>query len=131
MIQLLHKHSSDGDKHDDGGSVAGFFAGKTYCFLTKSDKGSVWIVDSGASDHVTYDVSLLHNIKKLSMPSFITMPNGKQASITHSGSMHLRKGIELHNVLYIPTFQYNLLSVSKLVTQLSASVTFTPSSCVL
>jgi len=80
LIQLLHKHSSDGDKSNEGGNVAGFFvgnAGNIYYFLTKSDNGSVWIVDSGASDYVTYDISLLHNIKKLSMPSFITMPNGK------------------------------------------------------
>ena len=45
--------------------------------------------------------------------------------------MVLGDKLELHNVLYIPTFQYNLLSVSKLVNQFSANVIFTPHSCVL
>ena len=119
------------DKTNENGSVAGFFAGKTFCFLTKSSNDSVWIVDSGASDHVTYDLSLLHNVKKMSFTCNITMPNGKRAPITHSGSMFLRDKIEIHNVLYIPSFQYNLLSVSKLARQLSANVIFTPTSCVL
>ena len=65
------------------------------------------------------------------MPCFITMPNGKTASITHSGSIYLRNEIKLHNVLYIPSFQYNLLSVSRLVNQFTATLTFTPTSCVL
>ena len=103
------------DKSNESGSVAGFFAGKIFCFHTKSSNGSVWIVDSGASGHVTYDLSLLRNIKKLSIHCSITMPNGKRAPITHSSSMFLRDTIELHNVLYIPTFRNNLLSVSKLV----------------
>ena len=119
------------DETNENGSVAGFFTGKTYCFLTKSSNDSVWIVDSGASDHVTHDLSLLHNVKKLSITCYITMPNGKRAPITHSGSMFLRHKIELHNVLYIPSFQYNLLSVSKLVKQLSTNVIFTSTSCVL
>jgi len=88
-------------------------------------------VDSGASDHVTYDFSLLHNVKKLHLPWFITMPNSKRAPITHSGSMYLRDELELHNILYIPTFQYNLLSVSKSVKQLLANVIFAPTSYVL
>ena len=105
LIQILQHHTSDLDKSNENASVAGFFAGKTFCFLTKSSNGSVWIVDSGASDYVTYDLCLLHNAKKLSIPTFITMPNGKRAPIIHSGSMFLRDKKELHNVLYIPTFQ--------------------------
>ena len=126
LIKLLQHNTSDMDKPDETGSVVGFFAGKTFCFLTKSSNGSVWIVDSGASDHVTYDLSLLHNIKKLSLTCYITMPNGKRAPITHSGSMFLRDNIQLHNILYVPSFQYNLLSVSELVRQLLANVIFTP-----
>jgi len=131
LIQSLQQHSTDMNKSNETGSVAGFFAGKSFCFLSKSTNNSVWVVDSGASDHVTYDLSLLHNVKKLNVPWFITMPNGKRATITHSGSMVLGDILELHNVLYIPTFQYNLLSVSKLVNQFSANVIFTPHSCVL
>lgn len=131
LIQLLQHHTSGMDKTNTNGSVAGFFVGKTFCFLTKSSNDSVWIVDSGASDHVAYDLSLLHNIKKLFFTCYITMPNGKRTPIIHSGSMFLRDKIELHNVLYIPSFQYNLLYVSKLVRQLSANAIFTPTSCVL
>lgn len=131
LMQLLEHHTPITDKPNENGGVVGFFAGKTFCFLTKSTNGSVWIVDSGANDHVTHDLSLLHNIKKLIVPCFITMIDEKTASITHPGFIYLRKEIELHSVLYIPTFQYNLLSISKLVRQLSTTLIFTPTSCVL
>ena len=76
-MQLLQQHTTDMDKSNETGSVAGFFADKSFCFFTKFTNNSIWVVDSGASDHVTYDFSLLHNVKKLNVPWFITMPNVK------------------------------------------------------
>ena len=35
------------------------------------------ILDCGASDHITPDLSLLHNVKPVRTPCYITMPNGK------------------------------------------------------
>jgi len=41
LVQLLQHHTSGMDKTNENESVASFFVGKTFCFLTKSSNGSV------------------------------------------------------------------------------------------
>ena len=59
------------------------------------------------------------------------MPNGKQSKIAHIGSVQLTPTLLLSNVLHVPDFQFNLLSVSKLCNQLASRIIFTPSDCIL
>jgi len=92
---------------------------------------SIWVIDSGASDHITPDLSLLHNVRKVQAMCYITMPNGKQAQVKHVGSVCLTAGLILQDVLHISDFQFNLLSISKLTKQFSANVIFTPHACFL
>lgn len=40
--------------------------------------GTIWVIDSGASDHMVCDYSLLHNIRSLKVPVLITLPNGSK-----------------------------------------------------
>jgi len=77
-MQLLSNQSSDmvDINGNRGVSAAGFLAGKRYCMMT-SFANKVRIIDSGASDHSTPDLSLLHNLKKVQAACYITMPNGK------------------------------------------------------
>jgi len=90
-----------------------------------------WILDSGASDRITPDLSLLHDVKKVQTACYITIPNGKQALIKHVGSLTLAHGLTLDYVLHVPEFQFNLLSISRLTTQFVANVIFTPYNCLL
>ena len=110
--------------------AAGFLAGKRFCIIA-SVVSKAWIIDSRASDHITPDLSLLHNVRKIQVIYYITMPNGRQAQIKHIGSMLLAPSLVLESVLHIPKFQFNLLSISKLTKQFAANVIFTPSSCLL
>jgi len=105
-------------------------AGKGYCMLT-SFCHNTWIVDSGANDHIIYDLSLLHNVKLVRIPCYITLPNGKKAQVKNVGSLFMGSGLELENVLHIPKFQFHLLSISKLTKQCAANVIFTPYACLL
>jgi len=105
-------------------------AGKRLCFLATIGN-SYRILDSGASDHITHDLSLLHDVKPIQQNCFITMPNGEKARILHVGSMALGHDIILKDVLYTPAFRFNLLSISRLTKQLSANVLFTPECCIL
>lgn len=105
-------------------------AGKPFCFLT-SFNNQDWIIDSGASDHITPHFELLHSVQPLKIPRLITMPNGKQSKITHIGSVKLTPTLTLCNVLHVPDFQFNLLSVSKLCRQIAGKVTFTSTECTL
>ncbi|XP_071708326.1 uncharacterized protein [Rutidosis leptorrhynchoides] len=88
-----------------------------------------WVVDSGATDHVSTSLSNMHNVHTYHKPIFVTLPNGHNTQVTNYGSVTINSAITLHDVLYIPSFSYNLLSVSKLGKDLPLSVLFTPLSC--
>ena len=89
---------------------------------------SSWIIDSGATDHV---VSSLHWFKTHSKidPVVIYLPNGITVTAHHSGIVELSPYFVLHNVLYVPFFHFNLISISKLVFTLCYSLTLAFDSC--
>jgi len=127
LLTLLSKQQEGPVESFNG---TGFMAGKPFCFST-SFKDTKWIIDSGASDHITPHFHLLTSVSQLKTPGFITMPNGKQSKITHVGSVQLTPTLLLTNVLLVPDFQFNLLSVHKLCQQITGKVIFTPSNCIL
>lgn len=90
-----------------------------------------WILDLGASNHMTPHKYLLHNIQPLAVPFLITLPNGYKVKVISTGSLHLRHDITLHNVLLVPSFQFNLLSVYQLIKQLNCSAVFFIFTCYL
>ncbi|KAL6323166.1 hypothetical protein AAG906_027445 [Vitis piasezkii] len=73
-------------------------------FDTKS-----WIIDTGATHHVTGDLSwLFDTIALFECP--VGLPNGESVVATQSGSVRLSNNITLKNVLYVPKLNCNLLS---------------------
>ena len=61
--------------------------------------------------------------------SCVTLPTGVTTSVTHVGVVHLTPSLILNNVLYVPSFQFNLLSVSTLTKSLNCTVNFLHDSC--
>ncbi|CAL1358899.1 unnamed protein product [Linum trigynum] len=108
------------------------FAGKfTLSAYTKSNLvglSDVWIIDTGATDHISCNLSCFLAYKVIK-DAFITLPNGQKAEATHIGIVQLPCGLILHQVLYVPSFSFNLLSVSKLTKTLPISLTFKSSFC--
>ncbi|XP_074290484.1 uncharacterized protein LOC141617200 [Silene latifolia] len=51
----------------------------------------VWIVDSGASDHLTSCISLVHDIKTLRRPILVGLPDGSTELVYKTGTDHLSK----------------------------------------
>lgn len=98
------------------------------CLLCKVDKNS-WILDSRATDHMTSHSSLLHNIKSLLIPYLVTMPNGYKVKVTCVGDLTLSNNTTLSHVLLVPSFQYNLIYVHKLVSQLKCLLIFSSFAC--
>ncbi|KAL8133051.1 hypothetical protein AgCh_008493 [Apium graveolens] len=97
----------------------------------KSDKGG-WLIDSGAIDHICSDLSLFHNYKSVEgTKEYITIPDGRQIPIVHTGSVTVHPGLVLHNVLHIPQFQFNLLSVQRICKDLNSTVVFNGNTCFL
>ncbi|KAJ3690345.1 hypothetical protein LUZ61_019509 [Rhynchospora tenuis] len=58
-----------------------------------------WIIDSGASHHMTGEFKCLKEVYKVP-PSVVELPNGAQAIAEHEGSVYLSGGLMLRRVLY-------------------------------
>jgi len=71
-----------------------------------------WIIDSGATDHMTYD----HNdFKTKSVPrrKAISNANGDIYPVTEGGTMELSTIFTLPNTLFIPSLSTKLLSIGQ------------------
>ncbi|XP_073112313.1 uncharacterized protein [Elaeis guineensis] len=90
-----------------------------------------WILDSGASEHLTFCKSFLHDIESLDNALPVTLPNGVNMSVHSYGDVTLTNDITLHRTLYAPNFTCNLVSVSKLARELNCAVLFFPTFCAL
>lgn len=98
--------------------------------LLGSVSDCVWIIDFGATQHMTYNKSLLFDIKPLLILYLVNLSNGYKVKVTCTSSLNFLS-FTLHNVLYLPSFHYNLIYVYKLISQLDCIVTFTKHSCLL
>ncbi|RVW56241.1 Retrovirus-related Pol polyprotein from transposon RE1 [Vitis vinifera] len=63
-----------------------------------------WIIDSGATDHITSSSKLLHKDKNCSLPP-VLLPSGEKANIVTKGTLPLNFVYYLHDVLSVPTFK--------------------------
>ena len=90
---------------------------------------TLWIIDTGASRHVTCIDSWLLDAHTVSCP--VGLPNGKSLTATKQGSIKLAPKLILHNVLFVPELNCNLISVSQLIDDMQCTVQFTSSSCTI
>lgn len=90
---------------------------------------NTWIVDSGATDHMTFDSRKISSLKP-SLEKTVSTANGSQAPITGEGSISLTETLNLDSVLVVPTLDCNLLSVSQITNTLHCVVIFWPDCCV-
>ena len=61
----------------------------------------------------------------------VKLPNGHEVHATHLGTVHLTPSIILNDVLYIPSFSFNLISISKLISTNNYELIFSSNTCVL
>ena len=74
---------------------------------------NTWVLDIGAIDHIICFINLLTTITSLTQ-CVVELPNGESAQVTYIGLVRLSTTLVLENVLYVPSFSFNLLSISKL-----------------
>uniref|UniRef100_A0A803LBA1 Integrase catalytic domain-containing protein n=1 Tax=Chenopodium quinoa TaxID=63459 RepID=A0A803LBA1_CHEQI len=94
------------------------------------DPGS-WIVDSGASDHMVGNKGLLTEIRSLKFPRKVGLPDGQVKNVKEIGSVKLTDNIVLKNVLLLPDFKHNLMSVRKLIEDGICIVNFDKNGCLI
>jgi hypothetical protein len=88
-----------------------------------------WLVDSGASHHVTADLNNLSLHSEYDGSDDIMIGDGTGLQITHTGSTKLpssSKSFLLSDVLCVPRMQKNLISVSKFCKANHVSIEFFP-----
>ncbi|KAL5818430.1 hypothetical protein ACOSQ4_022272 [Xanthoceras sorbifolium] len=91
---------------------------------------SSWVIDTGASDHITSSIHYLSHVIPVSSHKPVQLPNREFSHISHIGRATLSDKITLNNVLCVPDFHFNLLSVSKITKSLNCAVIFFHGFCV-
>ncbi|CAN1328951.1 Retrovirus-related Pol polyprotein from transposon RE2 [Linum perenne] len=89
-----------------------------------------WILDTGATDHMICDIAYFSSFHPI-LNTYITLPNNIRVLATHIGVVNISKSIILHDVLFVPSFTFNLISVHKLTSTMSISVLFSGKMCYL
>ena len=106
--------------------------GKNVSFLTFNSSGTedLWIIDSGATDHMTPHPSYFSSYSPLSGKHHITVANGTHTPVTGCGNVKIQPSLQLNKVLHVPKLSNNLVSIHKLTQDLNCAVTFFNSHCV-
>lgn len=104
------------------------------CFVVNQCKSNDWIIDSGATAHMTNKSEWLTNVKQ-SATNEVTIADDTKLKVPITGDVKVKlncanrnKDVDIRNVLYVPGLCTNLLSVSTLV-QKGLSVNFNSDGC--
>ena len=84
---------------------------------------SAWIIDSGATDHMTFDSKQVSPLR-LSSQKIVSTANGNTTPVIGEGSLTLTNTLNLDSILVVSSLDYNLLSVSQITVVLSCIVIF-------
>nr|XP_016505496.1 PREDICTED: uncharacterized protein LOC107823374 [Nicotiana tabacum] len=130
ILQMLNRSSfSDSSAHMAGTFFPSAHMAGTSCSVPT--KESSWIVDIGSINHMISNNQLLLNGIEIGSSRQVQMPTGESARITHVEDCELTGGELLKDVLCVPDFKFNLLSVSKVTKDLNYCSTFYPDFFVL
>lgn len=104
------------------------------CFTLLSDmtssNPSTWVLGTGATHHVCNTLSLFTHSQSVTSIN-ITLPTGLSVKVSCIGTVCLSPKFELHDVLYVPSFQFNLISISSLISTNNYQVVFDADTCVI
>jgi hypothetical protein len=89
-----------------------------------------WIVDSGASDHMTGDSTMFSSYNPCAGNHKIKVADGSFSAIAGKGSVVLSPSLTLKDVLHVPNLSCNLMSVSKLAQEKNCQTNFFRTHCV-
>lgn len=105
------------------------------CLAVGQSKSNDWIVDSGASKHMTHDRDLISDAK--TSTSNVTVANSDNVKVECRGQVQLHLNIhkkrivaKIHDVLCVPQLCANLLSVSQ-IAKTGKTVIFDENGCII
>ena len=86
----------------------------------------MWILDSGATDHITPNLNVFETYEPLETTKQITMANGTLVPIQGQGKVNLGPKLSIKQVLHIPNLSTNLISIHHLTKELNCHAIFSP-----
>ncbi|PKI79314.1 hypothetical protein CRG98_000259, partial [Punica granatum] len=98
-----------------------------FIFVKEGD----WIIDTGASKHMTSCENNLSNLRLIDDELSIYIPNGNSIRATSVGNVRLGDSFILQDVLFVLEFNCNLISVGQLSREMDCLVTFLPDLCLI
>ncbi|RVW41993.1 Retrovirus-related Pol polyprotein from transposon TNT 1-94 [Vitis vinifera] len=98
--------------------------GNASACLTHTSSLGPWILDSGASDHLSGNKDLFSSITTTTDLPTVTLANGSQTVAKGIGLALPLPSLPLTSVLYTPECPFNLISISKITRTLNCSITF-------
>ncbi|KAL8161067.1 hypothetical protein V2J09_012556 [Rumex salicifolius] len=88
-----------------------------------------WILDTGATDHMSPHLDCMIDVRLLDDPILVKLPDDSSRQVDRVGNVVLSSELMITDVLFVPTFQFNLLSVSKIIKHHSLVAYFGASGC--
>lgn len=117
FLKFMHSHQSSTSYFHSPTSFAGILSVFNASGTSVPSDAHVWIIDTGASDHMTIFLEVFSTTYQLIKPLYIALPDGSIKPVHTTCTVVLNSGITLSNVFYIPDFKHNLLSVARLLDQ--------------
>ena len=68
----------------------------------------LWVVNSGATHHMSNKLTNIHDFHPYPTPSFVSVANGKGSLVKGKGKIKLVSDIIESNVLYVPSFSFTI-----------------------
>ena len=92
--------------------------------LTHTSSLRPWILDFGASDHISGNKDLFSSLTTAPTLPTVTLANGFQTVAKGIGLAHPLPSLPLTSVLYTPECPFNLIFISKITRTLNYSIIF-------
>jgi len=112
------------DRQNSGSIASIAYTGISFVGLTHSNSLGPWVLDSGATDHITGNKSFFSSLSTSGHLRSIIMGNGSKVSSHGVGTVHLFPSLPIDNVLYVLGSSFNLLSINRLTRSLDCIISF-------
>jgi len=96
---------------------------------SKTNWNNMWILDLGATDHLTPNLHVFETYAPLETTRRITIANGISIPIAGKGKVHLSPQLSINHVLHVPNLTTNLISIQQLTKDLNCHALFSLHMC--
>ena len=106
------------------------YIGECYNVHNINNKQKTWILDSGATDTMTFEqTDLISNTTPTK--THVKTANGGVVPVEGGGMVEITPNLKISNSLYVPSLSHKLLSISHVSKELNCIVLMYPSFCIL